>query len=60
MFVAFVGIYPVATIVSIIIPWWLYKVLMGFLYTPLSYLGIRLLRGKDNNASPNENYSNQN
>ena len=48
MFVAFVGIYPLATIISIIIPWWLYKVLMGFLYTPLSYLGIHLLKNYGN------------
>src|SRR3989344_5695948 len=48
------GVYPLATIVAIIIPWWLYKVLMGFLYTPLSYLGIYLLKGK------NANNSNQN
>jgi len=47
MCIAFVGVYPMATIALIIIPWWLYKVLMGFLYTPLSYLGIYLLRGKD-------------
>src|SRR3989344_1427429 len=51
MFVAFLGIYPFATIIAIIIPWWLYKVLMGFLYTPLSYLGIYLLKGKNANQS---------
>ena len=51
MFVAFLGIYPVATIFAIIIPWWLYKVFMGFLYTPLSYLGIYLLKGKNANQS---------
>lgn len=44
MFVAFTGIYSVATIISIIIPWWIFKVLMGFAYTPLSYLGINILR----------------
>src|SRR3989338_2156184 len=44
IFVAFLGIYPLATMVAIIIPWWLYKVLMGLLYTPLSYLGIYLLK----------------
>jgi len=54
MVIAFAGIYETKTLISIIITWWLYKVLMGFLYTPLSYLGIRLLKGK------NENYSNQN
>lgn len=42
--VAFVGIYPWPTLIAIILPWWLYKVVMGFLYTPLSYLGLKLLR----------------
>ena len=46
MFVAYFGILPLKTIFLIIIPWWAYKIFMGFLYTPLSYLGIRLLRGK--------------
>ncbi len=46
MVIAFAGIYSFGTIVAIIIPWWIFKVLMGFVYTPLSYLGIRLLRGK--------------
>ncbi|MFA6354254.1 MAG: queuosine precursor transporter [Candidatus Paceibacterota bacterium] len=46
MFVAFLGIYPVGTIVLIILPWWIYKIVMGFCYTPLSYLGIRLLGGR--------------
>lgn len=44
--VAFAGIYPWHIIWSIIVPWWLYKVLMGFLYTPLSYLGLKLLKPK--------------
>ena len=47
MVIAFAGVYPVRTLVSIVITWWLYKVAMGALYTPLSYLGLRLLRGKD-------------
>lgn len=46
MFIAFTGVQPVRTILMIIIPWWLFKVFMGALYTPLSYLGIRWLRGK--------------
>jgi uncharacterized integral membrane protein (TIGR00697 family) len=46
MFIAYLGILPIKTILLIIIPWWAYKVFMGFLYTPLSYLGIRLLKGK--------------
>jgi uncharacterized integral membrane protein (TIGR00697 family) len=45
-FVAFTGVYPWHIIFGIIIPWWLYKVLMGFLYTPLSYIGLKLLRPK--------------
>ena len=53
MVIAFAGIYPASTLFSIIITWWLYKVLMGFLYTPLSYLGIRLLKGNADQASQN-------
>ncbi len=51
MFIAYLGVLPVKTILLIIIPWWIYKVVMGFLYTPLSYLGIRLLRGKNANQA---------
>jgi len=49
MVIAFAGIYETKTLISIIITWWLYKVFMGLLYTPLSYLGIKLLR--DGNTS---------
>ena len=48
MVIAFVGVYSTSTLISIIITWWLYKVGMGLLYTPLSYLGIRLLSTKEN------------
>lgn len=48
MVIAFAGVYSTQTLISIIITWWLYKVAMGALYTPLSYLGIRLLRDKNN------------
>lgn len=44
MFIAYLGILPIKTILLIIIPWWLYKIFVGFLYTPLSYLGIYFLR----------------
>ena len=44
MAIAFGGVYPVKTIVLIAVPGWLFKVGMGIVYTPLSYLGIRLLR----------------
>lgn len=55
MVIAFAGVYETKTLISIILTWWFYKVLMGFLYTPLSYLGIKLLRG-----NPNGNQNNQN
>ena len=44
MSIAFIGVYPIKTIMMIIIPWWIYKIFMGFLYTPLSYLFIRILK----------------
>ncbi len=47
MVIAFYGVYSNDALIRIIITWWLFKVAMGFLYTPLSYLGIRILRGKD-------------
>ncbi|MBI5621453.1 queuosine precursor transporter [Candidatus Falkowbacteria bacterium] len=54
MFVAFLGVYSVKTIILISIPWWLYKVLMGLFYTPLSYLGIALLKdhSDENQTNP--------
>ncbi len=56
MTIAFAGVYKTHTLVGIILTWWLYKVAMGVLYTPLSYLAIKILRGKSANAVP----SNQN
>ena len=44
MLVAFLGVYPFPVLISIILTWWIYKVVMGFFYTPLSYVGIYLLR----------------
>ena len=44
MTIAFAGIYSLKTLILMSIPWYLYKVLMGFVYTPLSYLGIYLLK----------------
>ena len=46
MVIAFAGVYPPRVLLGIIISWWLYKVAMGALYTPLSYAGIWLLREK--------------
>ncbi|OGG40948.1 hypothetical protein A3A21_03135 [Candidatus Jorgensenbacteria bacterium RIFCSPLOWO2_01_FULL_45_25b] len=44
MSVAFLGVYPLKVLVGSAIAWWAYKVLMGALYSPLSYLGLYLLR----------------
>lgn len=55
MTLAFAGIYSNHTLINIIVSWWLYKVLMGALYTPLSYLGIKILKGKINENQANKN-----
>ncbi|MBI4088057.1 queuosine precursor transporter [Candidatus Kaiserbacteria bacterium] len=47
MTIAFYGVYDNKTLVSIMVSWWLFKVVMGFLYTPLSYVGLWLLRDKE-------------
>lgn len=47
MTIAFAGVYSPRTLLGIIISWWLYKVAIGALYTPLSYAGIYLLRDKE-------------
>lgn len=52
MVIAFAGLYATHTLISIIITWWLYKVAMGALYTPLSYLGIHFLRDKNEQTAP--------
>lgn len=52
--VAFLGVYPLSSMLAIIIPWWIYKVAMGFFYTPLSYLGIWLLRRKSGRIDESE------
>ena len=54
MFVAFGGIYSFKTIIFMSIPWYLYKVIMGLFYTPLSYLGINLLK-YENQSDKNQN-----
>jgi uncharacterized integral membrane protein (TIGR00697 family) len=46
MIIAFAGVYPTHTLINIIITWWLYKVVMGLFYTPLSYVGLRLLKDR--------------
>ncbi len=47
MFIAFTGVMSFHNIILIIIPWWIFKVIMGILYTPLSYVGIYFLRDHD-------------
>lgn len=44
--IAFIGVYPLKVIILMMIPWWVFKVAAGVLYSPLSYLGIWLLRDK--------------
>jgi len=51
MVIAFAGIYDTHTLITVMISWWLYKVAMGFAFTPLSYLGIRWLRAGNVNNS---------
>jgi len=60
MMIAFYGVYDNHTLLIIMLTWWLYKVAMGFLYTPLSYLGISLLKGKSGSQITNESNTNQN
>ncbi|OGJ06100.1 hypothetical protein A2387_02125 [Candidatus Nomurabacteria bacterium RIFOXYB1_FULL_36_10] len=60
MLIAFLGVYDTHTLIIIILTWWLYKVAMGFLYTPLAYLGIKLLKGKGSAQTTNESNTNQN
>lgn len=51
MVIAFAGIYETKVLLSIIVTWWLYKVGMGALYTPLSYVGLHLLKDNDEPSS---------
>ncbi len=44
MLIAFYGVYSNDALLRIIITWWLFKVAMGIVYTPLSYLALRILR----------------
>ena len=55
--IAFVGTgrYSWSDMLLMIIAWWIYKVVMGIFYTPLSYLGIKLLRGNTNANQGNQN-----
>lgn len=46
MTVAFYGVYSNETLVKVTLTLWLVKVLIGFLYTPLSYVGLWLLKDR--------------
>lgn len=39
--------YPWPVLLKLIISWWLFKVAIGFLFTPLSYVGIWLIKDRD-------------
>lgn len=47
MVIAFAGVYSNETLVSIVVTWWLYKVVMGIFFTPLSYAGLWLLKDRN-------------
>lgn len=51
MTIAFVGVYETSVLITLIITWWLYKVAMGLLYTPLAYLGVKLLKSDERTSS---------
>lgn len=57
MIVAFAGVYSWPTLIGMIIPWWLYKVIMGAAFTPLSYIGLYFLRDKTHEDRSTENQS---
>ena len=55
--IAFVGSgrYSSYDMFLMIVAWWIYKVFMGFLFTPLSYLGIHILKKNENRNNQNQN-----
>ncbi len=57
MFLAFYKINPKFTVgflITLILPYWLFKVLFALLDTPLCYLGVRWLRGSSSGNEPSE------
>lgn len=44
MLIAFYGVYADTELFWLIVSWWLFKVIMGMLYSPLLYVGLWLLR----------------
>ena len=53
MIIAFAGVYSWPTLISIILSWWLFKVVMGLLYTPLAYAGIWFLKDREGTTGKN-------
>ena len=47
MLVAFYGVFDLEQILMMSIPWWIYKVSMGILYMPFSYLALTYLSPKN-------------
>ena len=45
--IAFYGIYTNPVLFNLIISWWLFKVAMGVIYSPLLYAGLWVMRGND-------------
>ncbi len=45
--IALYGVYPNNVLLSIMATWWVFKIIMGLLYTPLAYVGIHLLKDKN-------------
>lgn len=54
MIIAFAGIYSPRVLISVIISWWIYKVMMGALFTPLSYIGLKLLKEKHESTTDHD------
>ncbi len=50
MGIALYGVYPNGILLSLMVTWWLYKVAMGLLYTPLAYVAVKLLKDKGADA----------
>lgn len=44
MGIAFYGVYPNEVLLSIMLTWWLFKVVMGLAYTPVAYGLIKVLK----------------
>jgi queuosine precursor transporter len=48
MIIAFYGVFSDERILMMALPWWLYKVTMGFLYSPISYFILKKFQNATN------------